>query len=201
MKFRILMTILMSGLVQIATALDSDSEQPATLDADDMEMDFATGVRTYRGSVVFTQGSIRMTCDELVTYLNDGGSLDKAICTGNPARFKQRPEGQKNDVKGTALEITMDQIAELVTLNRSATVEQGTSTITGTVITYNLATEKANVKGGGSQSTQSSSTATESGSPTDTENVSAEVSETDSSDKSRPSLTIQPRKKEQSESD
>ena len=201
MKFRILMTILMSGLVQIATALDSDSEQPATLDADDMEMDFATGVRTYRGSVVFTQGSIRMTCDELVTYLNDGGSLDKAICTGNPARFKQRPEGQKNDVKGTALEITMDQIAELVTLNRSATVEQGTSTITGTVITYNLATEKANVKGGGSQSTQSSSTATESGSPTDTENVSAEVSDTDSSDKARPSLTIQPRKKEQSESD
>jgi len=196
MKFRILMTILMSGLVQIATALDSDSEQPATLDADDMEMDFATGVRTYRGSVVFTQGSIRMTCDELVTYLNDGGSLDKAICTGNPARFKQRPEGQKNDVKGTALEITMDQIAELVTLNRSATVEQGTSTITGTVITYNLATEKANVKGGGSQSTQSSSTATESGSPTDTENVSAEVSDTDSSDKARPSLTIQPRKKE-----
>ena len=197
MKLKTLITILLLGLIQTSMALDSDSEQPATLDADDMEMDFASGVRTYRGNVVFSQGSIRMNCDELVTYLNNDGALDKAVCVGSPARFKQRPEGQDKDMKGAALEIIMDQIEELVTLNRNAVVEQGTSVITGKIITYNLATEKANVKGGGSQSSQSSSAQTTSESSSegsDKDTTQTEGSEAEGN--ARPSLTIQPRKKE-----
>ena len=150
----------------------------------------SSGVRTYRGNVVFTQGSIRMTCEELVTYFNDDGALDNAVCIGSPAKFKQRPEGQPDDLNGFALEITMDQVKELVTLKSLAKVVQGTSTITGKIITYNLATEKATVKGGGSQSSQSEGSGDAASGSTESDGAIEE-------DNARPSLVIQPRKKEE----
>ncbi len=162
---------------QTGYTLDSDSEQPATLDADDFEIDFNTGIRIYRGNVAFRQGSIRLTCDELTTYRNDDDELDKAVCTGNPGRFKQRPADAEEDMVGTAMEITMDEVENLVTLKDQAKVVQGDSTVSGPVITYNRLTRKAFVKGGGSTTTTGR---------TDAENA-------------RPSMTIQPRKNTASE--
>ena len=92
-----------------ALALDSDKNQPATLEADDFELDLATGVRTYRGGVVFRQGSIHLDCDKLVTYYGEDEKLEKGVCTGNPGRFKQRPEG-RDDVHGRARSITLDRV-------------------------------------------------------------------------------------------
>jgi len=189
MIHRLLFSMWMAIFCQSVYALDSDVEQPATLDADDMEMDFSTGVRIYRGNVVFVQGTIRITCDELTTYFNDDGELDEAICIGSPGRFKQRPEGQDKDVVGIANSITMNQVEDLVTLKSQAKVVQGETTITGRLITYNLKTEKASVKGGGSQSAASSGSVPASGSSTS----SSEAGETEEA--SRPSLVIQPRKK------
>lgn len=196
MMLRLAVVFLMSGLWHVSHALDSDAEQPATLDADDMEMDFSTGVRIYRGNVVFRQGSIKLNCEELTTYFSSEGELDKAVCVGSPGRFKQRPEGKEHDVVGTALEITMDQLEELITLKSRAKVVQGETTITGRIITYNLATEKAKIKGGGTQSTGSSSASQGSESTSsDSEGASAGVQEAE--DNSRPSLVIQPRKKKE----
>ena len=135
--------------------LDSDRDQPATLEANDFELDLKTGVRTYRGNVVYRQGSIRLECDELVTYFNDDGELDKGVCSGDPGRFKQRPEGSEDDMIGEARVITMDQLEELVTLKSRAKATQGPNTITGRLITYNLATEKVIVKGEAQTSTAS----------------------------------------------
>ena len=177
-------------------ALDSDSEQPATLDADDMEMDFATGLRVYRGNVVFRQGSIHLTCEELTTYFNESDELDKAVCVGSPGRFKQRPEGAEHDVVGTAMTITMDQVEDLVTLKSQAKVVQGGTTITGRIITYNLVTEKALVKGGGNQASASSSSSSQaSGEGTE----GGEAAAAGSNENARPSLVIQPRKKKEPE--
>ncbi len=194
MIYRLVVVGILLVLCQTANALDSDSEQPATLDADDFEMDFNTGVRIYRGDVVFRQGSIRLDCDELTTYLNDNSELDKGICIGNPGKFKQRPEGQEEDVFGFAQEITMDQIKEIVTLQSQAKVIQGDTTITGRTITYDLVTEKVRVKGGGSQSSQTSGSES-SGSETSGDSATGE----ESTDDSRPSLVIQPRKKPEPE--
>jgi lipopolysaccharide export system protein LptA len=194
---RKLIYIVLAGVIcQTGFALDSDMEQPATLDADDFEMDFNTGVRIYRGNVEFRQGSIRLNCDELTTYLNQNDELDKAICIGSPGRFKQRPEGQQDDVVGTAGKITMDQINNLITLKSGAKVVQGGSTITGKTIAYDMSTEKVKVKGGASQGTKKTTKSTSSG-ETAAEASGSESTdvELDSSENSRPSLVIQPRKK------
>ncbi len=185
MLYRFLFLILSAVIIQPVFALDSDTEQPAMLDADDFEIDLSTGVRIYRGNVVFRQGSIRIECDELVTHLNDEGGLDKGVCTGSPSRFKQRPEGSKDDVIGVARKITMDQIEEVVVLRSQAKVSQGGTQISGRLITYDLVTEK--VKGGGNQTAGTK------------KNDSGEASSDDSDNAdqgaSRPSLVIQPRKK------
>ncbi len=179
----------------VSYALDSDRDQPATLNADDFEIDLVTGVRIYRGNVVFTQGSIRMDCDELVTHLNDDGGLDKAICTGEPGRFKQRPQGSEDDLIGTAWSIRMDGINQEVILKTQAKVVQGPNALSGRIMIYSLETEKVTVKGGDDAVTPATATKT----PESSQAVQEAPSDTQNTDNgsSRPSLVIQPRKKKQ----
>lgn len=143
-----LLSCLLGLLVQTAWALDDDTNQPAFLDADNMEIDFNKGVRIYRGNVVFTQGSMRLNCDKLVTYMDDNQALKEVICTGGPARFKQRLENQDEDMRASALEITLNQENDRLLLESQARIEQGDSIITGDKVNYDLATRKAKVTGG-----------------------------------------------------
>lgn len=129
-------------------ALDSDRDQPGILDADEMDMDLQTGVRTYRGNVVYQQGSIRLDADQMVLHMNENDELDKAIATGSPAVFRQRLEGKRGEVIGKGLRIEFDQQNELVTLKENATITQAGNTLSGRIITYNMKTEKVKVRGG-----------------------------------------------------
>jgi lipopolysaccharide export system protein LptA len=158
-----------------AFALDSDREQPATLDADDFELDFNTGVRIYRGNVIYRQGTIRLNCDELTTYFNKHHELDKAICIGTPGRFRQLPEGSENDVFGKGSKIVFDQAKEEVLITGRAKVTQDKNVLTGRLITYDLIKQRVRVKGSSSTAKSSSKKGTS----------------------SRPRLVIQPRKKKQ----
>ena len=130
-------------------AIDADKAQPATLEADDFELDLETGVRTYRGGVVFRHGSIQLACDELVTYYNADDKLDKGVCTGNPGKFRQRPEGRNSDVFGRARTITLDRVKAVVVFEIRADIEHGENRIHGRLITYDLQTKKAKVAGRG----------------------------------------------------
>ncbi len=129
-------------------ALESDHRQSATLEAHQIEFDLKNGVRAYRGDVVFRQGSILLRCDELITHHNDDGELRKGVCNGTPARFQQRPEAADDDLIGSAQEITLDQTGNVVTLSGQVIVTQGRHTITGWLLTYDLATERISVNGG-----------------------------------------------------
>ena len=174
------MTMLLLGcLIPSAHSLQNDVEQPATLYADEFEIDFASGIRIYRGNVEFNQGTLRLNCDELTTYLGENEEIDQAICLGNPGRYKQLPEGHTEEVVGTAIKITMDQVEQIITLSTQAKIVQGGMTMTGKTIIYNMVTEKTNVKGGGSPSGQGAE----------------KSADGESDDSSRPGIVIQPRKK------
>lgn len=191
LKYLILFAMLWAMPV---SALDSDSEQPATLDADEIELDFATGLRSYRGNVILRQGSIRITCDELITYLDEEDELDKAVCTGVPGRFKQRPEGADSDVIGTARTITVDRVKELITLKSQAKVVAGDSVLSGQLITYNMKTETVSARGGDSTTPASTAAASDSASG-NSEDEPLNEADSETTAGTRPSLTIQPRKK------
>jgi lipopolysaccharide export system protein LptA len=190
--------IVVSMLVSSSSfALDNDQDQPATLEANDFELDLKTGVRTYRGNVLYRQGSIRLECDELVTYFNDDGELDKAICTGDPGRFKQRPQDSEEDMIGKAREITLDQIEELVVMKSQADVTQGRNRLTGRLLTYDLKTEKVRVKGGSAPAKTSTAGAESESSAESAEATGSTTVSTEAETSSRPTIVIQPRKKKE----
>lgn len=173
-----LAVVALAGAPGLSTlALDLDNDQPATLEADDFVLDLETGVRTYRGNVVFRQGSLHLECDELVTDYNDDDKLDKGVCTGKPGKFRQRPQGGDADVFGRARSITLDRIEGVVIFDNHADIEQGGYRIHGRLITYDLATKKAKVTGH------------------DRNKAVAETSAAEHAD--RPRLIIQPQKNQQ----
>jgi len=191
MFFRIVIIFfsLLMLLWQSVFALNSDKDQPITLDADNFEIDLKTGVRIYRGNMSLRQGSIRLNCDKLITYY-DNDTLNKAVCTGKPIRFRLRPESSENDIVGTARKFTMDEIQQEIILKTQAKIVHGDIQISGQVILYNLATEQIKVKGRDSSSATSEKFAA--GLISDTLESLPEAVETELS---RPSLVIQPRTK------
>ncbi|MEM7359741.1 MAG: lipopolysaccharide transport periplasmic protein LptA [Pseudomonadota bacterium] len=128
-------------------ALSTDRDQPAEIEADDIEFDFKKGIRTYLNNVLVVQGTLRLKADKVVAiYKND--DLDNATAWGSLARFKQRPDGKEDDVEGWAKKIVVNQKANTLTLVGKAALRQGADTARGHTIIYNMATDTLQVKGG-----------------------------------------------------
>lgn len=180
--------LLLISMVIPAYAYKSDTEQPATLDADEFDMDFQTGVRTYRGNVVYQQGSIRLFADELVAYFKND-QLERAVARGNPAEFRQRPDDSDTDVVGIGLRIEINEATQIVTIKDRAKVTQDSNTVTGKKIVYNMATEKVKVTSGDRKKPAQISTQIDGDSG---ETTAPEA--TESATRSRPRIVIQPRK-------
>ncbi|MDH3673783.1 MAG: lipopolysaccharide transport periplasmic protein LptA, partial [Gammaproteobacteria bacterium] len=88
-----------------------------TIDADEIGMDLKTGGRTFDGNVIAEQGSMRLEADKLVVETEDN-ELSKATAFGEPAIFRQRPEGKEQDVIGRAQQLEFDQVHDIVTLHQ-----------------------------------------------------------------------------------
>ena len=130
-----------------ASALSTDRDQPAEIEADDIEYDFQKGVRTFIDNVLVVQGTLRLKADKVVAVY-EGRELDTATAWGSLARFKQRPDGKPDDVEGWAEKIVVNQKANTLTLIGQAALKQGPDTARGDTIVYNMATDTLSLKGG-----------------------------------------------------
>ena len=75
-----------------AYSLTSDENQPIQIEADTAELDDLNHVSIYRGDVIATQGSIRMTGDILTVHFTDDNDMEILIIEGQPATYRQLPE-------------------------------------------------------------------------------------------------------------
>ena len=149
-------------------------------------MDFQTGVRTYRGNVVYQQGSIRLYADELVAHFKDG-ELQRAVARGNRAEFRQRPDDSDTDMVGLALRIELNQVDQILTLRDRAKVTQEANVVTGKLIVYNMVTEQVKVRSGGTK--KPTSTKVQPSTGTGSSDTPVETEE----ETARPRIVIQPR--------
>jgi len=149
MRFKTLvLTVILALNAPTALALSSDRSEPATIEADEVEFDFRTGKRIYKGDVVVVQGTLRITGDKLVVqYTEDGNQIEQATTWGNPATFKQRPDGKEHDVYGEGDEIILNEIENTLTLIENAVMTQAGNTAKGNRIVYDMATDRMTVKG------------------------------------------------------
>jgi lipopolysaccharide export system protein LptA len=129
-------------------ALSSDRGKPATIEADEVEFDFRTGKRTYKGNVIVVQGTLRITGDKMVVqYDQDSEQIESATSWGEPATFKQRPDGKEHDVYGEGETIILNEMENTLTLIENASMTQAGNTAKGREIVYDMATDKMTVKG------------------------------------------------------
>ncbi len=126
---------------RFATALDSDRNQPAEFKAQDIEIDFNTGQRTYRGNVTIQQGTLRMKADVIHLFFDDD-VLQRAIAHGQPATFQQQPEGSDHLLRGEAQTIEIDEIENVATFSGEAKLQQHRDKITGETIIFHMGTEQ-----------------------------------------------------------
>jgi len=142
---RLTFSILLLILAQNTWALSTDRDEPATVEADEVEYDFRTGVRTYTGNVIVVQGTLRITGDKLVVEYN-GDQLESATAWGRLASFQQRPDGKDQDVIGKGKRIVLDQIANTLTLYKEASLQQGADTAIRAKIVYDITNDKLSIK-------------------------------------------------------
>ncbi len=120
-----------------AFALESDADQPITIDSNTATYDDATATSTYTGNVISVQGSIRVNSDKLVVYLKDG-EAEKLVFTGKRAKFRQTPSQGSEDIVGEALTGEYYPKKNLLTLIDEATVTQANATYTSKFIEYDI---------------------------------------------------------------
>jgi len=123
-------------LPAVVMALVTDRQQPLQIQANTATIEDAKGIAIYEGSVVVTQGSIMIEADKVTLNYTQKQDIDKVVAEGNPARFKQTPEGGKEDIKAKALRMEYNAIANMLHLTKEAEVRQGNDTFTGPHIMY-----------------------------------------------------------------
>lgn len=136
---------LLTGLVffmlysTFGAAMESDSEQPITIDANSATYDEKNGTSIYIGNVISIQGSMKVDSDKLVAYLR-GGDVTKLVWTGKPVHFIQNPGEGKEEIKGSSLKLEYYPDKSQMVLFDEAVVTQGNNTYTSDLIKYDSKT-------------------------------------------------------------
>jgi lipopolysaccharide export system protein LptA len=117
-------------------ALSTDKDQPIEIEADFAELDDESDVTVYRGNVIVSQGSLRLSGDKLTVNFTEEQELKNAFLVGRPARFKQRPDNKDVDTEGEAMQMEYHANESLLYLIEHAKLNQGQKLLSGHRITY-----------------------------------------------------------------
>ena len=159
----------------LALALSTDREKPIVIEAAAAEADNQTQITVYRGDVVITQGTLRITGDTVWIHYDDSNTITKAVSVGKPAKFRQLADGKTDYMTADADRMEYHADRDLILLLGNARYGEGKDKITAPRIEYD--SRHGRVKAGAQ---------TNGG-------ESAAPAETDKSDRVR--ITITPKKK------
>ena len=119
-----------------AWALPSDRDQPIRVQADSAELDDKQGVAVYRGGVVISQGTLKITGDTVTITQDANGEIEVFTSVGKPAYYEQKPSADKDIVKAYGLTIQYYATNERIVLIDQAKVIQQGNTFEGEKIVY-----------------------------------------------------------------
>ena len=148
---RVLPTIMLLALPVYSHALPSDANQPIKLLADKATYSERTGVTSYSGNVIITQGTLRLTADDITVNLSQQRSINSAVATGRPATMQQIVTKEKGLAKGQANKIDYNAVTGIITLTGNAKLDQNGASFAGNVIRYSLKAGDVEATAGGSQ--------------------------------------------------
>ena len=126
------LVLMLSGM---AHSLPSDKDAPVNIEADSGEIDQATGTTIYQGTVIITQGSMKLEAHKVTVQYKDKKPY-QLTATGTPARFRQKPDESKDWVKGRGNKIVYLIHSEELILTDNAELQQGGDSFSSDRIVY-----------------------------------------------------------------
>jgi lipopolysaccharide export system protein LptA len=132
---RLLLVYFLALTSPVALAQENDSDQPILIESNSAIYDDNKGISTYLGNVKAKQGSLHLTSDELIVYLNDG-KVDRLEATGTPVRFKRVASEGKEEMRGKSLRAKYFPDKALLIMIEEAVVWQGDNTYASEIIKY-----------------------------------------------------------------
>jgi len=117
-------------------ALPSDRDQPIRVQADSAELDDKQGVAVYRGAVVITQGSLKITGNQVTITQDKQGDIEVFTAVGDLAYYEQQPSADKSLVQAYGKTIQYFAPTERIVLIDQAKVIQEGNTFKGEKIVY-----------------------------------------------------------------
>lgn len=145
MKFANLLTLLCCmAAASSVYALPSDRDQPIRIQADSAELDDNKGRAVYRGDVVITQGTLKITGNTVTVTRNAKGEVDTFTAQGRPAYYEQQPAAGESLVHAYGRTIEYFANDERIVLTDQAKVVRDGNTFEGERIVYNTRTQVVN---------------------------------------------------------
>lgn len=129
-----------------AFAERADRDKEIVVGADRLVADDANRTSTFQGSVVITQGTMRMTADK-VTVKEDAERNKFYVASGSPVTFRQKRDKTEEYVDGMAERAEFDDRNDVLRLYSRAKVKSNQNEITGDFISYDMKREVAEVSG------------------------------------------------------
>ena len=129
-----------------AAAERGDREKEIVVGADRLTADDANRTSTFEGSVVVTQGTMRMTAGRVVVK-EDAQRHKFYVASGSPVTFRQKRDKVDEWVEGFAERAEFDDRDDVLKLYNHARVKSNQNEITGDFISNDMKREVAEVSG------------------------------------------------------
>lgn len=136
-----------------ASAIDVDRSQPIEIESDSATIDDSQGLSTYRGNVIISQGSTKLTADNITVFAKER-SVTQIVATGSPATFNQQDAGSDDATTGQAEQITYKAKEAVLVFNGDAKLAQTTNSFSGDRIEYDIMRKAIRAKGDQSTGTR-----------------------------------------------
>jgi len=130
----------------LTIGLATDRDQPIEIESDYAEIDDVHEIATYKGNVIVTQGSIRLTGDLMIVRYVKNNEVSQVTLEGKPAHFRQQLDDSGQEMKGEALKIDYHAKDNLVYLIEEAKVSQRGQLYTGHHMEYNTESNVYKIK-------------------------------------------------------
>ena len=147
MKRTILSATLAMSLAALPAAAErADREKEIVVGADRLTADDNAKTSTFEGTVVITQGTMRMTANK-VTVREDKDRHKYYVANGAPVTFRQKRDNVDEWIEGFAERAEFDDRNDVLKLFNRARVKRNNDELTGDFISYDMKKEVAEVTG------------------------------------------------------
>lgn len=132
--------LLLAALLTVplyAQAADDERRLPVNLRADRIDIDQKKGLSLYRGHVVFTQGTLRLTAARAEVQ-NRANTVETVTAEGKPVTFRHRPAGLADFIEGEASRVVYHAPTRRVDLYGEVQVQRGRDLFRSAVLHYDI---------------------------------------------------------------